>query len=341
MTSAAGRCVRVYLICCRWWCACVQDGINYDHALPEYGTHGGVHHGTAGVVTAPALMWVAALDLLLARLAGDGGVDLGAVAAVSVSGQQHGSVYWAKGAAATLRRLDPARPLAAQLAGAFAVPNSPIWMDSSTAPQCADRERRSGGAAALASVTGSRAYERFTGNQIAKIAALRQPSGGSLLGKVERIALVSSFVATLLTGSHAPIDSSDAGGTNLMDIGTRAWDPDQLRFTTPDLDLDLAALLGGEPVDPRAVVGDVSSFHVARYGFSADCAVVAASGDNPCSLAGLGLSAPGDVGLSLGTSDTLFGVTYASRPVRVYPRAGTGHAVRPSTRTRMPHEACM
>ena len=53
------------------------------------------------------------------------------------------------------------------------------------------------------------------------------------------------------------------------------------------------------------------SFSWARYGFPADCAVVAWSGDNPCSVAGLGLKSPGDVGLSLGTSDT---VTVVPRP---------------------------
>jgi hypothetical protein len=30
------------------------------------------------------------------------------------------------------------------------------------------------------------------------------------------------------------------------------------------------------------------------------------SGDNPCSLAGLGLQEPGDVAVSLGTSDTMY-----------------------------------
>jgi xylulokinase len=45
---------------------------------------------------------------------------------------------------------------------------------------------------------------------------------------------------------------------------------------------------------------------VQRYGFSANCAVLPFSGDNPSSLIGLGLVSPGKVALSLGTSDTLF-----------------------------------
>ena len=43
-----------------------------------------------------------------------------------------------------------------------------------------------------------------------------------------------------------------------------------------------------------------------RYGFSSSCEVISWSGDNPCSLAGLGLQQVGDIAVSLGTSDTMF-----------------------------------
>jgi sugar (pentulose or hexulose) kinase len=42
-----------------------------------------------------------------------------------------------------------------------------------------------------------------------------------------------------------------------------------------------------------------------RYGFPEECKVVAFTGDNCSSLAGLGLG-EGDIGYSLGTSDTFF-----------------------------------
>ena len=41
---------------------------------------------------------------------------------------------------------------------------------------------------------------------------------------------------------------------------------------------------------------------------------MAFSGDNPCSLAGLRLQEPGDVAISLGTSDTMFGALREPRP---------------------------
>ena len=38
------------------------------------------------------------------------------------------------------------------------------------------------------------------------------------------------------------------------------------------------------------------------------------TGDNPCSLVGLSLNQPGEVAISLGTSDVLFGVTKEPKP---------------------------
>ena len=94
-------------------------------------------------------------------------------------------------------------------------------MDSSTTKQCHLMEQAVGGAQKLADITGSRAYERFTGNQIAKIYQKRQASYETC----EHISLVSSFLATLCIGDYAPIDYSDGSGMNLMNIYTKAWDP--------------------------------------------------------------------------------------------------------------------
>ncbi|EPY86841.1 hypothetical protein CB1_000295001 [Camelus ferus] len=55
----------------------------------------------------------------------------------------------------------------------------------------------------------------------------------------------------------------------------------------------------------RAYEGSISSYYVRRYGFSSGCKVVAFTGDNPASLAGMRLE-EGDIAVSLGTSDTLF-----------------------------------
>ncbi|XP_026580120.1 xylulose kinase-like [Pseudonaja textilis] len=78
-------------------------------------------------------------------------------------------------------------------------------MDSSTAAQCNSLEKKAGGAQKLADITGSRAYERFTGNQIAKIYS-QDPE---VYSQTEKISLVSNFAASLFLGDYAPIDYSD------------------------------------------------------------------------------------------------------------------------------------
>jgi len=271
-----------------------ETHVHFDSMLPEYRTSGGVH--SAGrVVTAPTIMWVKALDMLLDKLR-VAGLDFTTVAGICGAGQQHGSVFWRRGVDDLLKGLKPERFLHEQLGGAFSVHDSPIWMDSSTSKECAALEDSVGGAEQLARITGSRAYERFTGNQIAKVAREKP----EVYKSTERISLVSSFAASLFAGKVVGIDWSDAGGMNLLDIQTKEWNVDLLAAAGDNLAEKL-----GAPVSPNTVVGTVSEYMQERYGFPSECIIGAFTGDNPSSLAGLAMR-EGDIGLSLGTSDTVF-----------------------------------
>jgi len=146
-----------------------EESINYDTELPHYQTSGGAIRGDDGVtVTAPSIMFVEALEKLFAKLHSSN-FPFDRVTAISASGQQHGSIYWRRGSSEILRKASALAPLATQLKDAFAIPNGPIWMDSSTTSLCAELEKHMGGPLSLAQVTGSRAYERFTASQIAKV----------------------------------------------------------------------------------------------------------------------------------------------------------------------------
>jgi len=271
-----------------------EAGVNYDSDLPQYKTDGGVHVGMEGAVTQPTVMWIDALDMLMGKLQ-DSGVDFGSIAAVSGSGQQHGSVYWKHGAEATLGSLAPGASLASQLKDSFSIPNSPNWMDSSTSAECATLEKALGGPETTADALGSRAYERFTGNQIAKLAA----STG--FAETERISLVSSAMCSIFTGKHCTIDISDGAGMNLMDLRSKEWHAEACEALSAP-----PALLGPSPVAAHTIAGPVSPYFVGEYGFSSACKSVTWSGDNPCSVAGMRLESAGDGCISLGTSDTIF-----------------------------------
>ncbi|XP_031481897.1 xylulose kinase 2 [Nymphaea colorata] len=278
-----------------------SETVHFDSELPHYKTKDGVYRdpSDSGRIVSPTLMWVEALDLLLGKLTASG-LDLGRIIAVSGSGQQHGSVYWKKGSLQLLASLDPEKPLTTQLSDAFSTKESPIWMDSSTTAQCREIENAVGGALTLAQLTGSRAYERFTGPQIRKIYQT-QPD---VYHNTERISLVSSFMASLLIGAYASIDEADGSGMNLMDIKERAWLNVALEATAPGLEEKL-----GKLAPAHSVAGLISSYFVKRFKFSKSCLVIHWSGDNPNSLAGLTLSCPGELAISLGTSDTVFGIT--------------------------------
>uniref|UniRef100_A0A8C5DTC5 Xylulose kinase n=3 Tax=Gouania willdenowi TaxID=441366 RepID=A0A8C5DTC5_GOUWI len=285
-------------------CVVHQECVHYDSELPQYRTEGGVHiHEDRLTVTSPVLMWVQALDLLLEKLQG-AGFNFSAVRALSGSGQQHSSVFWKQGASETLKDLNPTKKLKPQLEHSFSVTHSPVWMDSSTSEQCKGLEEAVGGATNLSHLTGSRAYERFTGSQISKLSAKCPES----LRETERISLVSSFAASLFLGGYANIDFSDGSGMNLLDIRGRSWSEACLQTVYPGL-----GRLLGEPVPSPTLLGTVNPYFVRRYGFSESCSVVAFTGDNPASLAGMRLR-EGDVAVSLGTSDTLFLSLSDARP---------------------------
>ncbi|XP_038654420.1 xylulose kinase isoform X5 [Scyliorhinus canicula] len=209
-----------------------ETSVKFDDDLPEFGTQDGAHvHSDKLTVTTPVLLWVKALDMLLERMK-ISNFDFSKLKSLSGTGQQHGSVYWKEGAIQTLKNMPDDRSLHQILETSFAVKESPIWMDSSTTEECLQLEKSVGGPQNLADITGSRAYERFTGNQIAKINKKN-------------------------------------------------------------------------PEDYKKTEGSVSPYYVKRFGFNSECKVIAFTGDNPASLAGMQLQR-GDIAVSLGTSDTAF-----------------------------------
>jgi xylulokinase len=288
-----------------------ESSLNFDQELPQYGTrHGVLKDDDPAVAVSSPLMWAEALDAMLGRVASSG-VELSRLAAIAGSAQQHGSVYLNARAATLLSSLDSNRAVDDQIREGLSREVSPIWRDSSTSTECREIEAAVGGRAALAQRTGSRAFERFTGPQIRKFFK-RDPDG---YAATDRVHLVSSFLASLLAGQHAPIDPGDGSGMNLMDLSTRQWWPAAMDATAPNLGAKLPSI-----APSAAVVGRLSPYWQTRHGLPA-AKIVAWSGDNPCSLIGTGLVDEGRVAISLGTSDTIFGLM---REPRV-DSTGTGH----------------
>ena len=125
-----------------------EECVVFDQDFPEYNTREGLLHTVAPtvefvpmraeaegfefeqpfenegteeiMVTSPVEMWVRALDLLFKRMK-KRGFEFASVRAISCSAQQHGTVYWKKGAQFALGQLDETKSLEQQLTGVFAV----------------------------------------------------------------------------------------------------------------------------------------------------------------------------------------------------------------------------
>ena len=274
----------------------LEESVNYGQALPEFqAPYGFLAHPDPKLKHADPLLWVAALERLLAALVARG-FDLSTVRAVSGAAQQHGSVYL-KTRIADAPPWSPGTPLVDQVRPLLSRPSAPIWLDSSTSAECAEITAALGGHAQIVELSGSRAIERFTGPQIRKF----WKTEPAAYQATREITLVSAFMASVLCGTSAPIDHGDGAGMNLLELRRGAWSPALLDATAPGLAAKLCT-----PVPSTTLVGEIAPYFVTKFGFAAGTPVVAFTGDNPSSLVGMGATEPGSAVISLGTSDTVF-----------------------------------
>jgi xylulokinase len=193
-------------------------------------------------------------------------VDRARVAALSVSGQQHGCVL-------VDERGEPLR-------------SAKLWCDTSTVREA---ER-------LSARLGRPLPVGFTASKIA-YSAEREPE---LWKRARWVLLPHDFVNLRLTG-RTTMEAGDASGTGLFDVRARRFDDRAVEAVGPALAARLPPLIGaGEPA------GTLDARGAALTGLPEGTLVGSGSGDNMCSAIGAGALAPGDAVLSLGTSGTLF-----------------------------------
>lgn len=314
---------------------------------PKYGlTKGVLVNEAEGEVFAPVAMWLESLDLVLSRLV-DKKAPLHRVRGVSGACQQHGSVFWSHEAEKLLGSMKGEAAeggLKEQLEGALSYPYGPNWQDHSTQKQCDEFDASLGGNVKLAEATGSSAHhvssldgipnlgpcfvqqthlhmltstypKRFTGPQILRL----RKKLPQMYDATSRISLVSSWLASVLLGSIAPLDISDVTGMNLWDIRTNTWNDDLLSLTAGSSAAipALRAKLGEPRIDGGGSMGAIAAYFTRRYGFSPECQIAPFTGDNPGTILALPLR-PLDAIVSLGTSSTFLMITPTYKPDPAY-----------------------
>ncbi len=236
----------------------------------------------AGVAEQQAHWWTHALRQALQQV---GKEVRASVAAIGVSGQQHGFVA-----------LDKSGEVQAPVK---------LWCDTSTGAECEQIMDAFGGPEACLEEVGNLVLPGYTAS---KVRRFRDAHPG-LYAQMDAILLPHDYLNFYLTGERR-MEAGDASGTGFLDIHTRTWSEKMLRAIDPDRDLreclpDVAVANQAIGTLLPAIAGDL--------GLPAGIPVSIGGGDNMMGAIGTGNVAPGMVTVSLGTSGTVF--AYADQPV--------------------------
>ncbi len=219
--------------------------------------------------------WVRATSAVIEGVLAEAGGAAGSVAAIGISGQQHGFVPLdAEG-----RVIRPAK----------------LWCDTATAPQCDTLIGRLGGPARTIEMLGNSIPAGFTAS---KILWMKEHEPGNF-ARLATVLLPHDYLAWWLTG-RAHMEWGDASGTALMDVRTRTWRAEALAAIDAGLAAKLPAL--SPSIEPA---GAVQPSVAARFGFGPNV-LVSGSGDNMMGAVGTGNVSDGIVTASLGTSGTIY-----------------------------------
>jgi len=283
-----------------------STGIGEDYLLPPT---------QDGDARQPVALFFSALEILFSRLAEElrrEGFSTADIAAINVSGQQHGHVLLDQSAEkvfASLNSPDQSEcSLAKILVPALTLPWARIWRTSNTTSEAAIVRKRVGGSGRLIGLSGSDGPLRFSAFGIRKT-AIEHPAAYRSTSLIHQI---STLIPAALTGRIGiPLDWGNACGSSMMDYRARQWSEELLEAVAVDLPDGPADLYRKLPPLASALTaaGTIANYFVLRHGFTPGCLVGIGSGDNPQSK----VLVPGSL-LSLGSSFVIMAATEGPAP---------------------------
>ncbi len=232
--------------------------------------------GPAWAEQDPADWWQAAVGATQAALASSG-LKASDIQAIGLSGQMHGAVL-----------LD---------ASGEVLRPSIIWCDQRTAEECRWLDREVG-TARLLELTSNPALTNFT---LTKLLWVRQHEP-EVWSRVRHVLLPKDYVRLKLSGTHA-IDVADASGTLMLDVAKRQWSDEMLAAC------GIKRELLPEVFESPAVCARLSPEAARLTGLVAGTPIVAGAGDQAAGAVGMGITVPGTVSVTIGTSGVVFAAT--------------------------------
>jgi xylulokinase len=120
--------------------------------------------------------------------------------------------------------------------------------------------------------------------------------------RVRKVMLPKDYVRLRLTGDSA-IDVADASGTLLLDVSKREWSREVLSKT--EIGIELLPKL----FESQEVCGAINEEGAKATGLRRGTPVVAGAGDQAAGAVGIGITRPGVVSATIGTSGVVFAAT--------------------------------
>jgi xylulokinase len=223
-------------------------------------------------------LWIKAVDNTIRDCVKQLGEDASLIAAIGVSGQQHGLVV-----------LDEDNDI---------IRPAKLWCDTSTTEQCEEIARAFGGTPGLIELAGNPMLPGYTAP---KILWMKQNEPQNFQ-KIRTVLLPHDFINYWLTGVKR-MEPGDASGTGLFDVRKREWCSELIDFIDPSLSEALPEV--GPSVE---VIGPIRKELADAWGLSPQVQVSAGGGDNMMGAIGTGNVSSGQITVSLGTSGTIYGV---------------------------------
>ena len=200
------------------------------------------------------------------------------IVGIGVSGQQHGLVCLdADG--------DPVRP-------------AKLWNDTTTAAECVALTERLGGPGRVLALTGNTFLPGYTAPKVEWLRT-HEPER---YARTKRMCLPHDYLNLWLTGEYVT-EPGDASGTAYFDVRTREYSGTVLGAIDDVRDWHATLPPVGRSL---SVIGKIREKAAETLGVRVGVPVTAGGGDNMCAAIGIGLTAEGAVGVSLGTSGTAF-----------------------------------